>query len=293
LVAFGQKPSVHDVPNKRSTVKYKRYVEKVGATMRTLGSACPNDKKVLSKRISIVQALNIISKYGYYTDVLAFTLSIDGAFSRPEDQIFCILHLHKREIEKIITLLFTRSVDELNTDVKKKRVAHIELLQSHVNTLALGSVEKPGHWKCPVKNGEEVGDCSFTDGQSKQVEEQLSHIIDNALTLEASRGSEWKNVCKRMTWIMTTLRQREYLTYTTIRLVSIRIYRWMANWASLVGREGMTKYTHCMGVDHVPYFMKKWHNFYRYSNQGWEYFNSQYRDILPPDATRGGGRHQW
>jgi hypothetical protein len=82
---------------------------------------------------------------------IAFALSIEGAFSRPEDQIFCLLHLHKRVIEKVITLIFTRSVDELNSDLKKKRVAHIELLQSHVNTLAPGPVEKPGHWKCPVK----------------------------------------------------------------------------------------------------------------------------------------------
>jgi hypothetical protein len=70
-------------------------------------------------RKSRVHALKIHAKYRYYNDVLAFVISIEGSFSRPEDQIFCMLHIHKRVIEKVITLLFTRSLDELNTDVKK------------------------------------------------------------------------------------------------------------------------------------------------------------------------------
>jgi hypothetical protein len=47
----------------------------------------------------------------------------------------------------------------------------------------LGAEKKPGHWKCPIKNGDEVGDCSFTDLQAKDIEEKLGTIIEKALIL--------------------------------------------------------------------------------------------------------------
>jgi hypothetical protein len=48
----------------------------------------------------------------------------------------------------------------------------------------LGSKTKPGHWKCPIKNGDKVSDCSFTYMQAKDIEEKLGDIIEKAFTLE-------------------------------------------------------------------------------------------------------------
>jgi phosphomevalonate kinase len=78
----------------------------------------------------------------------------------------CFLHLHKRIIEKLVTLLFTQSLDELVSKMK-----------------------------CIIKNGDEAGDASFTDGQAKNVEEKLAEIIDKALTLEESRATDWTENC--------------------------------------------------------------------------------------------------
>jgi hypothetical protein len=44
-----------------------------------------------------------------------------------------------------------------------------------------------------------------------------------------------------------------------------------------MGKEGMTNYKHGMTSGHVVYYLKLCRNLYRYINQGWEYFNSQYR----------------
>jgi hypothetical protein len=57
----------------------------------------------------------------------------------------------------------------------------------------LGIETKPGHWKCPIKNGDEVGDCSFMDMQAKDIEQKLGDIIEKAFTFEKShkaRGYE-------------------------------------------------------------------------------------------------------
>jgi hypothetical protein len=139
-----------------------------------------------------------------------------------EDQVFCVLHLYKRIIEKVITLLFTRLVDELASDEKTKRAEHIIVLQSYIKKIALGGVTKPCHWKCPVKNQQEVGDCSFTDGQANKVELQLPAQINT---------------------------------------MGLRIYEWTVSWIALNGKEGMNNYTHCLNSGHVVYYLKYWRFF--------------------------------
>jgi hypothetical protein len=69
--------------------------------------------------------------------------------------------------------------------------------QGALNTLPLGNKEKPGHWQCPIKNGDEVGDCSFTDGQATNSEEKLAPIIAKALTMDESCMDDWVEVVKQ------------------------------------------------------------------------------------------------
>jgi hypothetical protein len=209
-----------------------------------------------SKTNSIIRALRITSKYAHYRDAFTFGESVKVSYSKVENQVPCVLHLHKRIIEKVPTLLFTRSLDELASGEKTKRIKHIETLQSYVNTLALDTENKPGHWKCPLKNGDEVGDCSFTDMQAKDIEEKLGDIIEKAFLLEKSRKDDWHDVKKKMTWILTTLCQRKDFTDEKIIIMFLRLDEWTVDWISLVGREGMTNYTHLMTSGHVVYYLK-------------------------------------
>jgi hypothetical protein len=78
-------------------------------------------------------------KYAHCHDAFTFGESVRGSSSKVEHQVTCVLHLHKLVIEKVLTLLFTRSLDELASEKKTKRIKHIETLQSYVNTLALGT----------------------------------------------------------------------------------------------------------------------------------------------------------
>jgi hypothetical protein len=131
-------------------------------------------------------------------------------------------------------------LDELASGVKKKRVQHIDKLQSYINTLASGDDKQTGHWKCPIKIWDEVDTASFTDGQAKKVEEKVDGIIRKALAFEESWASDWTNVCKRLAWILTTLRQREDLTDSKIAVVCLIIDEWSDKWIDLVSNEGMT-----------------------------------------------------
>jgi hypothetical protein len=121
----------------------------------------------------------------------------------------------------------------------------------------------------------------------------LGGIIEKAFTLKTSHKDDWHEVTKKITWILTTLRQREDFTDEQIIIIGLCLDEWTVDWISLVGREGMTNYTHFMTSGHIVYYLKYWRNFYRYSNQGWEQFNSKYRYILPQNAKGGIFRHAW
>jgi hypothetical protein len=105
--------------------------------------------------------------------------------------------------------------------VKTKRVEHIEQLQLYINTLALGNENKPCHWKYPIKNGDKVGDASFTDGQAKLIEKKVEGTIKKALPLEESWVTDWTEVCKRLMRILRTLTQLEDFTDSKIALVGL------------------------------------------------------------------------
>jgi hypothetical protein len=46
----------------------------------------------------------------------------------------------------------------------------------------------------------------------------------------------------------------------------------------LVGRDGCSNYTHLIASRHIVFFLHEWANLYKYSQQGWEAYNSLIKD---------------
>ena len=59
-------------------------------------------------------------------------------------------------------------------------------------------------------------------------------------------------------------------------------------WIELNGREGMTNYIHIFGSGHASWYLKKYRNFYRYSNQSWEALIHRCKRIYFMKSQRGG-----
>jgi hypothetical protein len=91
-----------------------------------------------------------------------------------------------------------------------------------------------------------------------------------------------------MTWILTTLRQREDFTDEKTIIMGLCVDDWTVDWISHVGKEGMMNYTHLMTSSHIVYYLQYWRNFYRYRNKKWEKFNSQYRFMYCQRTQKGG-----
>jgi hypothetical protein len=65
-------------------------------------------------------------KYAHYHGAVTFGESVKGSYSKVENQVPCVLHLHNRVIEKELTLLFTHSIDQLASGKNKANKTHRE-----------------------------------------------------------------------------------------------------------------------------------------------------------------------
>jgi hypothetical protein len=127
----------------------------------------------------------------------------------------------------------------------------------------------------------------FDDSRAKLLEFQLPKILQVILMNEPNK-TEWIWCQEKISAIMMNLGQKQYFTDSYIARLQVDIDAWNARWVALCGREGLTNYTHLLNSAHVPYCLRRLCNVYRYSNQGWEYQNSQMKYVYL-HQTNGGG----
>jgi hypothetical protein len=98
MVPIGIKPSVYVVPPKSNKVEHAAYDETDVRPPSKFGLTCAPNTNLLKMRKQIAHALHIICRYCRYNYALAFGESVKHSFSKAENQLPCVLHLHKRII---------------------------------------------------------------------------------------------------------------------------------------------------------------------------------------------------
>ena len=58
---------------------------------------------------------------------------------------------------------------------------------------------------------------------------------------------------------------------------------------ALTGRDGMTNYFHILRSGHFAYYLRKYRNLYRFSQQGWENVNGRFKRTFHTNTQKGGG----
>ena len=62
---------------------------------------------------------------------------------------------------------------------------------------------------------------------------------------------------------------------------------WYHVWMNLTGREGMTHYIHLFGAGYISYYLNKYFNLYRYSNQSQERLNKSVKRFYLQHTQQG------
>jgi hypothetical protein len=233
------------------------------------------------KRITRVM-ITCLARISQCKDILAYEYSVTNAMVLAENQVPCILHLHKRAMENIMSMIFSISIDEVLTTTKKARNRQAAKISAIINVSAFG---KPGNtctYKVPVypRTGT-VGEVKFDDSRAKDEEAVLPSILSH-ITAKDPLQSKWIELTAQISSIILEVSQKHDFADDASDSLQLRIYEWALDWILLYGKEGMTNYTHLTVTGQVTKFLRRYRNLYRYSNQGWEYQHYQMKYNTTP-----------
>jgi hypothetical protein len=96
---------------------------------------------------------------------------------------------------------------------------------------------------------------------------------------DAVRREAWNDVVERWLEVMKTAKKRETFTEAEIGKFQHLADKWFERWFVLWGRDTMTNYIHMVASGHLAFYMREWGILYKYSQQGWEAFNSLIKSV--------------
>jgi hypothetical protein len=242
-----------------------------------------------------------------------------------EDAIPCGLHMENRVGEKIIQMLLSKGLDAIvvkevhpeddtktklslkkktalskkNVPKKKKKPKRnipqvsfnefVKKVELHMNTKILGTNRRPAQWSMPVTDKKELGPISMTNTKVRKIINSMDELIASVLTdtPEVKKALWYKSMdCYRDLIVM--VRQREDFSDEDIEEFSELCDEFYQAWIDLHEREGITNYIHLIGSGHVTYYLRRYRNLYRFSQQGWESLNSKVKRIFYKNTQKGG-----
>lgn len=287
----GEPSNIDFVPmTMRDRMKFSQ--EYINHDLSLLG--LPLNGNLEERRIRLKAVLEHYSRVRRYEeDMLAGDYA--GAHIMIEQAIPCILHLENRCGEKMIKLLLIEGIQGCNND-KAKEDELLKTFETIVNEAVLGEEWRPANWRLKTTKGQDnrqaIADQTMPNPQCRKMLRAFDKLVPLCVP-EGSRRLEWNRAVATWLRLMEVARQHEDFTDEQIDDFDVLCDDFFAEWMDLHGRDGLTNYFHLVGAGHLSYYIRKWRNLYRYSQQGWEGLNSTIKWYYFKRTQRGGygGKH--
>eukprot|EP00978_Attheya_sp_CCMP212_P034006 scaffold140367_cov54-Attheya_sp.AAC.3 len=173
-----------------------------------------------------------------------------------EKLILCAMHTENRIAEKVLKCLLGKGFENPTSG---KYDDYREEIAMHVNQKIFNHGDfSDGQWKFPMPDkkmgmkAKLIGDMKLTNAKGRKFVENES-----------------------MAWI----RKRDDFTDSDITSFQATADDFIELWIDLNGLEGMSCYLHDLAAGHFSYYLQKYRNLYRYSQQGWEAFNALIKSL--------------
>ena len=151
--------------------------------------------------------------------------------------------------------------------------------------------EQNGNWRVPQDSGE-LKVLSFSTIIARRLVFNIDQIFDLLFKFHNDDGvrKQLFHECLKIMFppIVTALRKRSSFSDEKITQLKKDIDKCYHAWMLLTGLEGTTNYIHLLGSGHISYYLKKYRNLYRYSNQSWERLNKRVHIFYFQRIQRGG-----
>lgn len=207
----------------------------------------------------------------------------------------CILHAKMRMTEKIIQQLILCGMRDHSSG--NRFVGFCKRVEHAVNTNIFGRNDDDNGgssgWKVPIdkKDKNKLGDVKLSGPASTTFLSGLDHLVDVCTSEHSSEfRDEWKKACNEFRSVMGMLESREEFTTEQVDEFQLKADEFCDVYFALTGKDGMTNYFHNLRSGHFSYFLDKYGNLYKLSQQGWENVNSCYKRSFHNNSQKGGGR---
>jgi hypothetical protein len=229
-----------------------------------------------------------------YAQAKNLTASLDAgnytaAYITLRQGVPCILHLENRVGEKKIKMVLLEGYDALPNDTMKTKF--LKDFENLVNSLVLGTPIRRANWRLALGKDKDnrtcIKDQTLPNTHVRKFLAAFELIVDLCIANEARRA-HWNASIYLWNDTIAFARRRETFDAAAIEEFQTRADDWWASWMGLVGRDGITNYTHIVSSGHLAFYMKEWGNLYRYSQQGWEAYNSLIKSVYYRRTQRGG-----
>jgi hypothetical protein len=194
-----------------------------------------------------------------------------GAYISIRQGVPCILHLENRCGEKFFKMLLLEAYDALPTATLKNQF--LKDFEEVVNTSVLGSANCRVNWRLAVGNRQCIKDQTLPNTHVRKFLANFNLLAVLCIS-NLTRRAEWEATILLWNGVIHSARRRDDFDDDDIEEFQSAADNWFEKWIQLVRRDGLTNYTHIVGAGHLSCYMREWGYLYRYSQQGWEAYNS-------------------
>jgi hypothetical protein len=223
-----------------------------------------------------------------------------------EEAVPCILHLEMRINEKVFWTLLSKGIDRYQEGDSKTRKAFVEKVTECMKTTVLGNLDNGTEyqWKFPLKDsGKRVDSKSMTNVHSRRCVmgiKSLAYLIFSQDLDEKSNSKyitrksnedqlqQWLKLMDYYIEAMKAIRQHEDFTDDQIDNLHVLTAGFMGQWVDCMKGDSITNYIHMLGAGHLVYFISKYRNLYKFSQQGWEAMNQKLKYFYFHNTNHGG-----
>ena len=239
-----------------------------------------------ANRIELKELLLVEHRYKFLLEILQET-SLEAAMIKLQKAIPCLLHMENRISDAMVTHLLRRGI-KLREENRRGTEELLHAVELIFNEQLFGLPGSASNWKFPLNPDGTMGEVKLSNWRARRVIDQIEALVD--CCLPDREKNAWSKVFNVYREVVHTVQQKSDFSDHDIDTFQSKADNFFRKWLNLVGYDGITNYIHMLGAGHVPYFLTKWHNLNRFSNQGWESYNQMVASFWHHHTTKGGSK---
>ena len=217
--------------------------------------------------------------------------AIEHRLMDPGKCLPCVLHFHCRAVEKIVQQLLLCGMRQNLGSALPSFVARVEEVVNR-DMLERKSWEHDPAWRFPLSDDKkQLGDVKLSNNQAREFVKGFPYLVEVCTVgYDDIMQSTWMDACVRFRKVAEMIDSKYEFEFEDVAHFQLAVDEFCDAYFTVTGRDGMTNYFHLLRAGHFSWFLEKYGNLYRYSQQGWENVNSRFKRKFFQNSQRGGGR---